>query len=201
MSLFILKSLEETHPDNSKFSWGVTPWEWKRLPIVSSGRGCSYTRKEHLHLEVPWSEVKWKSLSCVRLFAAPWTVARQAPPSMEFSRQEYWSGLPLPSPGDPPNPGIEHGISQARILEWGTISFSLEIPWGLSNSGLDPGIPVYLILFTLSTVGVSYTPMAVLLVSMSWDMCLILASMVPRMTGLPEGFSIDVSLVKASSWF
>ena len=37
----------------------------------------------------------------------PWTVAYQAPPSMEFSRQEYWSGLPFPSPGDLPDPGIE----------------------------------------------------------------------------------------------
>ena len=48
-----------------------------------------------------------KSLSRVRLFAAPWTVAYQAPPSMGFSRQEYWSGLPFPSPGDLPNSGIE----------------------------------------------------------------------------------------------
>ena len=48
-----------------------------------------------------------KSLSCVQLFATPWTVAHQAPPSMEFSRQEYWSGLPFPSPGDLPDPGIE----------------------------------------------------------------------------------------------
>ena len=39
--------------------------------------------------------------------ATPWTVACQAPPSMEFSRQEYWNGLPFPSPGDLPNPGIE----------------------------------------------------------------------------------------------
>ena len=52
--------------------------------------------------ECPWSEVKWsdvKSLSHVRLFATPWTVAYKAPLSMEFSRQEYWSGLPFPSPG------------------------------------------------------------------------------------------------------
>ena len=48
-----------------------------------------------------------KSLSRVRLFSTPWTVAYQAPPSMGFSRQEYWSGLPFPSPGDLPNPGIE----------------------------------------------------------------------------------------------
>ena len=48
-----------------------------------------------------------KSLSRVRLFATPWTVAYQAPPSMGFSRQEYWSGLPFPSPGDLPDPGIK----------------------------------------------------------------------------------------------
>ena len=43
-------------------------------------------------------KVKVKSLSCVRLLATPWTAAYQAPPSMGFSRQEYWSGVPLPSP-------------------------------------------------------------------------------------------------------
>ena len=48
-----------------------------------------------------------KSLSRVRLFATPWTVAYQASPSMGFSRQEYWSGLPFPFPGDLPDPGIE----------------------------------------------------------------------------------------------
>ena len=48
-----------------------------------------------------------KSLSHVQLFATPWTVAQQAPPSMGFSKQEYWSGLPLPSPEDLPDPGIE----------------------------------------------------------------------------------------------
>ena len=41
-------------------------------------------------------------------FATPWTVACQASPSMGFSRQEYWSGLPFPSPGDLPDPGMEH---------------------------------------------------------------------------------------------
>ena len=50
---------------------------------------------------------KVNSLSRVRLFAAPWTVAYQAPLSMGFSRQYYWSGLPFPSPGDLPKPGIE----------------------------------------------------------------------------------------------
>ena len=48
-----------------------------------------------------------KSLSRVQVFATPWNVSYQAPLSMGFSRQEYWNGLPFPSPGDLPNPGIE----------------------------------------------------------------------------------------------
>ena len=50
---------------------------------------------------------KSESISPVRLSATPGTVARQAPLSMGFPRQEYWSGLPLPTPGNLPNPGIE----------------------------------------------------------------------------------------------
>ena len=52
-------------------------------------------------------KVKVKSVSRVRLFATPWTVAYQASPSMGFSRQEDWNGLPFPSPGDLPNSGID----------------------------------------------------------------------------------------------
>ena len=103
-----------------------------------------------------WSKLKWKSLSCVRLFATPWTIhgilqarilewvafpfsrssqkwsevnllshvqlfttpwtaASQAPPSMGFSRQEYWSGLPFPSPGDLPDSGIEPGSPSLQV--------------------------------------------------------------------------------------
>ena len=88
--------------------------------------------------------MKVKSLSRVRLLATPWTAAHQAPLSMGFPRQEYWSGLPFPSPmhesesevaqscltlSDPMDyllPGSSvHGISQARVLEWGAIAFSL----------------------------------------------------------------------------
>ena len=50
---------------------------------------------------------KVKSLSRIQLFVTPWTIAYQALPSMGFSRQEYWSGLPFSSPGDLPEPGIE----------------------------------------------------------------------------------------------
>ena len=58
--------------------------------------------------KINW-KVKVKSLSRVSLFAPSWTIAYQAPWSMGFSRQEYWSGLPFPSPGDFHNPGIEPG--------------------------------------------------------------------------------------------
>ena len=76
----------------------------------SGDRGLEFSRKRKgqtfvfcLHS----FKVKVKSLSCVRLFTTPWIVAHQSPPSMGFSRQEYWSGLPFPSPGDLPNPGIK----------------------------------------------------------------------------------------------
>ena len=51
--------------------------------------------------------MKVQPLSRVHLFATPWTVAYQAPPSRGFSRREYWSGLPFPSPEDLPDPGIK----------------------------------------------------------------------------------------------
>ena len=56
-------------------------------------------------------KVKVKSLSCVRLFATPWTVAYQVSPSMGFSWQEYWSGLPFPSPGDSSQPRNQTQVS------------------------------------------------------------------------------------------
>ena len=65
----------------------------------------------HFLLQCMKVKVEVKSLSRVRLFATPWMVAYQAQRAMGFSRQEYWSGLPFPSPGDLPNPGIEPGSS------------------------------------------------------------------------------------------
>ena len=68
--------------------------------------------KTVFHETGPWCQKSWSScvlchFSRVRLFATLWTIAHQAPPSMGFSRQEYWSGLPFPCPGDLPDPGIE----------------------------------------------------------------------------------------------
>ena len=54
---------------------------------------------------------KVRSLSHVQLFVTPWTVAYEAPLSVEFSRQEYWTGLPFSSPGDFPDPGVKSASS------------------------------------------------------------------------------------------
>ena len=62
-------------------------------------------------------ESEAKSLSRVQLFATPWTVGHQAPLSMGFSRQEYWSGLLWPPPGDLPGPGIESKSLMSPALQ------------------------------------------------------------------------------------
>ena len=75
-----------------------------RITLCLHVTRCSYSlHKDNLTLS---PNVKVKSLSHVGLFEAPWTAAHQAPLSMGFSRQ-YWNGLPFPSAGDLPNPGIE----------------------------------------------------------------------------------------------
>ena len=58
-------------------------------------------------------------LDCVRVFATPWTIACQVPLSMEFSRQEHWSGLPFPPPGDASNPGIKSASPVSHALAGG----------------------------------------------------------------------------------
>ena len=103
-------------------------------------------------------KVKVKSLSHVWLLATPRTADYQAPPSMRFSRQEYWSGVPLPSleyaaatakslqscptlcdpiHGSPPGSPVP-GILQARTLEWVAISFSNEWKWKVNVKSLSP---------------------------------------------------------------
>ena len=126
-------------------------------PGKNTGVGC------HFLLQCMKWKVKVKSLSHVWLLATPWTAAYQAPPSMGFSRQEYWSGLPLPSQDGSPSffekyfaaavtkslqscptlcdpmdcspPGsFTHRISQARVLEWGAIAFSGKTLYEADNS-------------------------------------------------------------------
>ena len=93
----------------------------KKEPFYTAGGKVEKSREASLKTKnraTRWSsnltpELIWRkkkmSLNCVRLFVTLWTVAYQALPSMGFSRQEYWSGLPFPSPGDLPDPGTELG--------------------------------------------------------------------------------------------
>ena len=68
-----------------------------------------------------------RHFSHVQLFVTPWTIAHQAPLSMGFSRQEYWSGSPFPPPGGLPNPGIEPASLMSPALQTG--SLPLAPPW------------------------------------------------------------------------
>ena len=101
---------------------GISQARMLEWVAISFSRGPSQTRESNLcllHWQVDSFLLSYQRslihtglssvqlLSRVRLFATPWTVARHAPLSMGFSRQECWSGLPFPSPGDLPNPGIE----------------------------------------------------------------------------------------------
>ena len=128
--------------DSSSGSWTTVwpPESWEQL-WPSASTAMKYGSWEPCFIR--WWKVK--SLSRVRLFATPWTAAYQAPLSMGFSRQEYWSGLPCPSPNvmyiyneiltvkvkvpqscltlcDPVDYTV-HGILQARILEWVVFPF------------------------------------------------------------------------------
>ena len=86
---------------------------WSGLPLPSPFQS---TWAVYNSRKTNWMKSTLAMLTCVIVlshsvmsdFLTPWTVARQAPPSMGFSRQEYWSGLPYPPLGDLPNPGIEH---------------------------------------------------------------------------------------------
>ena len=110
------------------FSYCVLLWLQHQgyTGLVKIRLGVSFLFKFLEYFEKNWHyfsfkylvKVKVKSLSCVQPFVTTWTVAHQAPPSMGFSRQEYWSEVPFPSPGDLPDPGIEPRSSalQADVL-------------------------------------------------------------------------------------
>ena len=88
-------------------SRGELTWDGNGLALQTSDRRASKCLRNDC-------DHKYESVSCSVMsdsFATPWTVIYQAPLSIEFSRQEYWSGLPFPSPGDLPNAGIESGFS------------------------------------------------------------------------------------------
>ena len=105
-----------------------------------------------------WTELNWVIVPDW-LFAIPWTVACQAPLSMEFSRQEYWSGLPFPSPGDLPYPGIKHRSSALQ-----SNSLPSKPPGKPLSSAILPKVNIrmtnprsYLIILKLMMTNISWT--------------------------------------------
>ena len=125
---FLKNGMEEENADRASLSWknrrsqGGTGWNFPTCCLRLSCR---------LHVCV-------QLLSYVQLFTAPWTVAHQAPLSMAFFRQEYWSGLPIPPPRDFPDPGIEPMSPAAPALQVGSLPAEpLDLPkilWVLTNS-------------------------------------------------------------------
>ena len=95
-AVLVLKSAIHSHVLSSRLA---SPNVW---PVTAS--------------QYPCSKFVVSRFSRVKLFATPWTVAHQVPLSMEFSRQEYWSGLPFPSPGDLPKPGTEQCLLHCRQI-------------------------------------------------------------------------------------
>ena len=77
-------------------------WDFKNKLMITKGRE-GYIRS----LGLTYTHLLFSSKLCPALFVTPWTIAHTAPLSLGFPRQEYWSGLPFPSPGDLPNPGIK----------------------------------------------------------------------------------------------
>ena len=115
-------------PHSSTLAWKI-PWtedpggllsmgshrvghDWNDLAAAAAAAAAAETNK------ILWSNYVCE-LCCVQFFLTSWTVAHQVPLSMEFSRQEYWSGLPFPTPGDLPNPGIESTFPASPALAGG----------------------------------------------------------------------------------
>ena len=86
----------------------------KSIPLIGAS-GCMAEVEDPCLPQWHMCEHTPSCFSRVRLFATPWTVARQAPLSMEFSRRKYWSGLPWPPPGDLPDSGIKPVASELQV--------------------------------------------------------------------------------------
>ena len=114
------------------YYWAIKRNEWVSSSEVDEPR-ASYTE---------WSKSKREKqvlymlshFSFVQLFATLWTVALQAPLSMRFSRQEFWSGLPCPPPGDLPHPGMKPRL--LHLLYWQVGSLPLALPGKPRSHGL-----------------------------------------------------------------
>ena len=126
----------EEMPDTNFF-------EWMKAWVSECSWAESLTPRRHLHtrLSAEWALLLLllSHFSRVRLCATPWTAAYQAPPSMGFSRQEHWSGLPFPSPGDLPWPRDQTQVScigRQVLYHWATRE-ALSWSWQQSNWNIN----------------------------------------------------------------
>ena len=92
-----------------------------------------------------------QSHSCVQFFATSWTVVHQTSLSMEFSRQEYWSGVPFPTPGNLPNPGTEPTSLVSPVLAAGF--FTTRTTWEASYRYRDIQVYLYVYIYIYSFLG------------------------------------------------
>ena len=112
-------------------------------------QGCQPSAQEKIPVQLivspPYTCVCGCVLSCVQLFSTPWTAVHQGPLSLEFSRQEYWSRLPFPSPGDIANPGTEPESPES--LHWQVDSLPLHhLSMDSTNRGSINRVALYLLL-------------------------------------------------------
>ena len=110
-----------------ELNWGLLPYRWILYQLSYEG---SPLRSKPCHT---WITCMLSHFSHIWLFVTPWTIAHQAPLSMGFSRQEYWSGLPCPPLGDLSDPGIKPTSLMSPVLTVGffTTSSTWEALYGL----------------------------------------------------------------------
>ena len=142
-------------------------------------RICHTNKFDNLELDVYCGIV----LNCILLFATPWTVAHQAPLSMEFSRQEYWSGLPFPTPGHLPDPGIKPTSLESPALAGGFLTTE---PLGKPYHGITAIQFFLFILWLLALVSCCYWLLSlsvscfVLLILFSSSLLFIISASIPH---------------------
>ena len=111
-----LRTLRKALPHHQR---GVLTVSGNFMYLVGSNIQLHWRKIKIWNLTTKFRNVNMKSLSRVQLFVTPWSVAYHSPPPMEFSRQEYWSGLPFLSPGDLSNPALNPGLSHCKqMLYW-----------------------------------------------------------------------------------
>ena len=115
------RSLEKGMATHSSILAWKTPW-------TEESRGLWSMRSQRVRHDWGTHIFTLSGFSCVQLFATLWTVAHQAPQSMGFSRQEYWSGLPCPPPGDLPHQGIE--LMSIKLAALASRFFTTSTTWG-----------------------------------------------------------------------